>query len=74
MNFDSNAQNLITPEDLTKILNISKSSVYRLVDNRSLPFYKVGGNLRFSLTDIDSYLKEVRIESISKQYECIQKK
>lgn len=71
MNFDSNAQNLITPEDLTKILNISKSSVYRLVDNRSLPFYKVGGNLRFSLTDIDSYLKEVRIESISKQYECI---
>ena len=66
MNFDSNAQNLITPEDLTKILNISKSSVYRLVDNRSLPFYKVGGNLRFSLTDIDSYLKEVRIESISK--------
>lgn len=66
MNFDSNAQNLITPEDLTKILNISKSSVYRLVDNRSLPFYKVGGNLRFSLTDIGRYLKEVRIESISK--------
>ena len=57
-----------------KFLNISKSSVYRLVDKRSIPFYKIGGNLRFSIDDIEGYLNTVKIEPIEKQYEYIQKK
>lgn len=74
MNVGSTIQNLITPDELAKLFKISKSSVYRLVDSRVLPFYKVGGNLRFSAKDIDEYLGNVRFESMQKQYECIQKK
>jgi len=74
MNIDSNVKNLITPDELSKLLNISKPSVYRLVEKRILPFYSVGGSLRFSLIDIEAYLSNVRVESIDKQYERIQKK
>jgi len=74
MNVGSTIQNLITPDELAKLFKISKSSVYRLVDSRVLPFYKVGGNLRFSATDIDEYLGNVRFESMQRQYEYIQKK
>ena len=72
MNTGSNVQNLITPQELSKLFKISKSSVYRLVDSRILPFYKIGGNLRFSLNDVDGYLNGVRFESMIKQYERIQ--
>ena len=74
MNIGSSVKKLITPEDLMKLLNISKSSVYRLVDKRSIPFYKIGGNLRFSIDDIEGYLNTVKIEPINKRYEYIQKK
>lgn len=56
--------NLITPKELTSILNISMATVYRLVDSRKIPFFKVGGRLRFCKTDIDRYLKGVRFEPI----------
>ncbi len=69
MNIGSNAQNFITPDELSKLLKISKSSVYRLVDSRVLPFYKFGGNLRFSSDDVSCYLSETRVEPIEKQYE-----
>lgn len=68
---DSILDNLITPNELSKLLKISKSSVYRLVDTRTLTFYKVGGNLRFSRKDIESYLNVSKIEPIQKQYERI---
>lgn len=71
MNIGLNVKTLITPDELSKMLKISKSSVYRFVDGRILPFYKVGGNLRFSLNDIDDYLNGVRIEPMKKQYERI---
>lgn len=55
---------LITPKDLAKIFNISGTSVYRLIDSRKIPIYKVGGSLRFNPTDINEYLKKVRINPI----------
>ena len=74
MNIGLTSQNLITPDELSRIFKISKPSVYRLVDNRILPFYKVGGSLRFSISDINEYLSNVKVEPIQKQYEYIQKK
>jgi len=59
--------NLITPDELAEFLKISKSSVYRLVDERKLPFCKVGGSLRFRKSDIDKYLDDVCFEPILKR-------
>lgn len=58
------AENLITPGELAKLFKLSPTSIYRLVDKRALPFYKIGGNLRFSMADIEKYLSEARIEPI----------
>jgi len=66
MRLDSNSNNFITPEELADIFKISKSSVYRLIDKRQIPFFKIGGKLRFSQSDIDKYLENVHIEPITK--------
>ena len=67
INDDSNSNSLITPVELAKFLGISKSSVYLLVETRKLPFYKVGGSLRFKMSDIEEYLQRVRVEPIVKE-------
>lgn len=58
---------LLSPSDLAKILNISRPSVYRLIEGRTIPFYKVGGSLRFSEKDVIKYLEENRVEVIRKR-------
>ena len=66
MNNGSTLNKLINTEELIGILNISKSSVYRLVDSRQIPFYKVGGSLRFKEDDILFYLEKSKFEPIIK--------
>jgi len=66
MNVGSNVDNLITPRELASLLRLSLASVYRLVDKRALPFYKIGGNLRFSRPEVEKYLDCVRIDPILK--------
>ncbi|WP_394700273.1 helix-turn-helix domain-containing protein [uncultured Desulfosarcina sp.] len=56
--------NLITPDELKQILRISKTGVYRLVEKRSIPFYKVSGSLRFERNDVLEYLRNNRVEPI----------
>ncbi len=70
MPIDSNLTlQLLTLDELAGWLKISKPSVYRLVQKRQIPFYKVGGSLRFGKNDIMSYLQKNKIESIGhKQY------
>jgi len=65
--FGAITDNLITPDELADFLKISKSSIYRLVDERKLPFCKVGGSLRFRKNDIDKYLDDVCFEPILKR-------
>ena len=57
--------NLLTPDELAGLLSISKVSVYRLVEKRTIPFYRVNGSLRFDKNDVMAYLKENRIESVN---------
>ncbi len=64
MKLDSITNNLISTDELSRYLKISKPSVYRLINKRVFPFYKVGGKLRFSLSDIEKYLESVRIDPV----------
>lgn len=66
MKLDSITNNLISPDELSELFKISKSSVYRLIDKREITFYKIGGKLRFSKTDVEKYLKSVRIDPVIK--------
>jgi len=65
METDSNIiTELLTPDELAKFLSISRATVYRLVEKRLIPFYKIRGSLRFEKSDILDYLKKSRVESV----------
>ena len=49
---------LLTIDELSKQLMISKSTLYRWVHHKAIPFVKIGGKLRFSKCDIDDFIKQ----------------
>lgn len=51
-------------EEVAELLSISKVTAYRLIEKREIPYYKVGGGLRFSREDILDYLAKNRTEPI----------
>ena len=55
------ASKLLSTDELAKFFNVSKTTVYRLIATRKIPFYKVGGVVRFSEEDISNYLEENKI-------------
>lgn len=56
---------LLTLDEVAAVLRVSKTSVYRLVERRELPFCRVGRSLRFTREDIEAYLQARRVESIA---------
>lgn len=63
-NAEQSKKAMFNPDELGQFLGISKATVYRLISNRRIPFYKVGGGLRFRREDIEEYLQTVRIGPI----------
>ncbi|MBR0960902.1 helix-turn-helix domain-containing protein [Bradyrhizobium japonicum] len=56
---------LLTLIEVAEALKISVSSVRRLQQARRLPFFKVGGALRFAKADILSYLQSRRVGPVN---------
>lgn len=55
----------MTVKDVMKMLQISKSSVYRLVQKRVLQHYKPRFGLRFKRADVRAYLERCCVEAIN---------
>ena len=60
----SAALELLTIAEVAKLLKISVPSVRRLQQQRRIPFFKVGGRIRFERSDIVAYLQKRRVHSI----------
>lgn len=58
MSVDLTTIEFLTTEQLAKLLGISKTSVYRLIGNRLISFYKLGHNIRFKKADVLEYLEK----------------
>lgn len=56
---------LMTPDDLSDFLSLSKPTIYRLVDGRKIPFLRISGSLRFRRDDIIKFLEDNRIEPVN---------
>jgi len=72
MNFDSNQDNLMNkyflkPKELAVYCNVSMRTVYRRMENREIPFHKIGGSIRFKREDVEKYFDSVLVESINKK-------
>lgn len=55
---------LYMPAEVASKFGISRATLYRLVETRKLPFYKVGRSLRFSEEDLVAYLNSHRVNAI----------
>jgi excisionase family DNA binding protein len=65
MKVDLNTIEFLTTEELAIMLSVSRTSVYRLISRRQIPFYKIGHNVRFKKTDVLEYLERNCIKSIT---------
>lgn len=61
----SHSSDLLTVPELATLLRVSKTSVYRLVEGRRLPFYRFGGALRFERGAVASFLSRHLVRSIT---------
>ena len=55
---------LLTVDEVAALLRVSKTSVYRLVEHRVLPFYRLPGSLRFAEEDVQAYLAARRVAAM----------
>lgn len=55
---------LLTIDELSTILQTSKSTIYRWVHKREIPFVKLGGKLLFSQEEIQEYIKKNSVSNL----------
>ncbi len=55
---------MLTLVDVAKLLKVSLTSARRLQQGRHIPFFKVGGSVRFQKHDLLTYLERQRVESV----------
>lgn len=56
---------LMSVPDLAERLGVKPRFVYRLVDERRIPFIHVGRYLRFDPADVDAYLADRRTAAVT---------
>jgi excisionase family DNA binding protein len=61
---EDNKKQFLSVSELSTFLNISKITVYRLVETRKIVFYKIGGSIRFNKKDVLDYLEASKINII----------
>lgn len=52
----------LSPKELTEILNLSLPTVYRLIEMRKFPAYKVGKSLRVWKDDLVAFLDSQKLD------------
>lgn len=52
-------ENLMNTKETAEYLNVSLSKLYRMVENKELPYIKLGGKYLFRKSSINNYLEEI---------------
>ncbi len=55
------AEKFFTPREFGALFKMSKSSVYRLMENGVIPYFKIGGCVRLAECDVERFLERVRV-------------
>ena len=55
---------LFTYTELSKLLKISISTLQKYVSAKKIPYHKIGGNVRFTMDDIQEWLEEKKVGKI----------
>jgi len=57
--------NLLTIKELSQLLNVKQSKLYLWVYNGSIPSYKLNGLVRFDMEEIEKWIKDSKLVSVS---------
>jgi excisionase family DNA binding protein len=57
-------EELISPKELCKLLKVSETWPYKMIQRRRLPYYKIEGVVRFRRSDIEAFLEVWRKEKM----------
>jgi excisionase family DNA binding protein len=55
---------MLSTAEVAEMFNVSKATMYRLIEGRKITFYKIGGALRFTEDDVNRFLEESRVNPI----------
>lgn len=58
MSSSSPKSGILTIREVADYLKVTERTIYRLAAARKIPAFKVGGGWRFSVADIDAWIKE----------------
>jgi excisionase family DNA binding protein len=64
---------LLTPQDVAKILKIARTTPYQWARRGILPHYKLEGVIRFKMEDIKAFVNERRIEKKTRDSQSLAK-
>lgn len=56
----------LSPQELADYFGVSLKTIYRRIENREIPFYKIGGSIRLKKEDIERYASQALVKSICK--------
>lgn len=57
--------NILTPDDVCKILKIQKHTLYRMARNGQIPYMKLGSRYRFRQSSLDQWLERNTVDEDS---------
>ncbi len=57
-NRDKEIPRMLSVEEVTRILGISRKTLYRYVSNRDIVAYKFGRNLKFKPKDLEEFIEK----------------
>lgn len=47
---------MVTVRDLVKVLRVSERTIYRMMEHREIPFYRIRARLRFDVREVKAAL------------------
>ena len=54
---------LMKPKEVAKQLNVASITIYKWCERGILPYFRLQGCIRLSQEDVDSFVKERRVEA-----------
>lgn len=60
-----NGTEILTIRQVADYLKVTERTIYRLAAAKQIPAFKVGGSWRFSLADIDIWIKQQSMEGLT---------
>ena len=64
---DYQDEELVSLADAAKFINMSKSFLKTVRYRNEIPFYQLGGSVRFKIADLKQFIETCRVESVQKE-------